>query len=114
MPGETIVLGKDVSYTGISNVREATITTTYGEADITKKGDTSRKIKKTWAEQTLEATCVDAPGCAAGDSISVTVNGGNGHNLSGVEFLVTSVAQEEPLDDIITFTVSATRGVQSA
>jgi hypothetical protein len=110
----TIVLGKDVSYTGISNVREATITTTYGEADITKKGDTSRKIKKTWAEQTLEATCVDAPGCAAGSSISVTVNGGNGHNLSAIEFLVTSVSQEEPLDDIVTFTVSATRGVQTA
>lgn len=114
MAGETIVLGKDVSYTGISNVREGTITTTYGEADITKKGDTSRKIKKTWAEQTLEVTCVDAPGCSAGDAISVTVNGGNGHNLSSVEFLVTSVAQEEPLDDIITYTVSATRGVQSA
>jgi hypothetical protein len=107
----TIVLGKDVTYTGISNVREATITTTYGEADITKKGDTSRKIKKTWAEQTLEATCVDAPGCAAGDDISITVNGGNGHNLSGVTFLVTNVTKEEPLDDIITYTVSATRGV---
>jgi hypothetical protein len=113
MPGETIVLGKDVSYTGISNVREGTITTTYGEADITKKGDTSRKIRKTWAEQTLEVTCVDTPGCTAGSAISVTVNGGNGHNLSGIEFLVTSVTQEEPLDDIITYTVSATRGVQS-
>jgi hypothetical protein len=113
MPGETIVLGKDVSYTGISNVREGTITTTYGEADITKKGDTSRKIRKTWAEQTLEVTCVDTPGCTAGSAISVTVNGGNGHNLSAIEFLVTSVTQEEPLDDIITYTVSATRGVQS-
>ena len=113
MAGETIVLGKDVSYTGISNVREATITTTYGEADVTKKGDSSRKIAKTWAEQTLEATCVDDPGCAAGDSISVSVASGNGHNLSAVEFLVTNVTQEEPLDDIITFTVSATRGVQA-
>ena len=105
---------RTICYTGISNVREATITTTYGEADVTKKGDTSRKIKKTWAEQTLEATCVDAPGCAAGDSISVSVDSGNGHDLSSVEFLVTNVTQEEPLDDIVTYTVSATRGVQSA
>ena len=37
MAGEVIVLGKDVSYTGISNVREGTITTTYGEADITNE-----------------------------------------------------------------------------
>lgn len=112
MAGETIVLGKDVSYTGISNVREATITTTYGEADVTKKGDTSRKIKKTWAEQTLEATCVDDPECEAGDSISVSVTSGNGHALSSLKFLVTNVTIEEPLDDIVTYTVSATRGVQ--
>lgn len=114
MAGETIVLGKDVSWTGIANVREATITTTYGEADVTKKGDSSRKIKKTWAEQTIEATCVDAPGCVAGDAITVSVTSGNGHDLSSVEFLVTSVTIEEPLDDIITYTVSATRGVQTA
>ena len=114
MAGETIVLGKDVSYTGISNVREGTITTTYGEADVTKKGDTSRKFRKTWAEQTLEVTCVDYPGCDAGDVISVSVTSGNGHAFSAVEFLVTNVTQDEPLDDIITYTVSATRGVQSA
>ena len=113
MADETIVLGKDVSYIGISNFREATITTTYGEADVTKKGDSSRKIAKTWAEQTLEATCVDDPGWAAGDSISVSVNSGNGHGLSEVEFLVTNVTEEEPLDDMITYTVSATRGVQA-
>ncbi len=113
MAGEVIKLGKDVSYTGISNVREGTITTTYGEADVTKKGDSSRKIKKTWAEQTLEVTCVDAPGCTVGASISVSVSSGNGHSLSAVEFLVTNITKEEPLDDIITYTVSATRGIQS-
>lgn len=109
----TIKLGKDVVWTGISNVREATITTTYSEIDVTKKGDTKRTFIKGWAEQTLEATCVDAPGCTVGSSISVSVASGNGHSLSGVEFLVTAVNQEEPLDDIITYTVSATRGVQA-
>jgi len=113
MAGEVIKLGKDVSWTGINNVREATITTTYGEADVTKKGDSARKIIKTWAEQTLEATCVDAPGCTVGSSVTVSCTSGNGHSLSSIEFLVTSVAKEEPLDDIITYTVSATRGIQS-
>jgi len=112
MPGETIKLGKDVSYTGLDNVREATVTTTYGEADVTKKGDTSRKFRKTWAEQTLEATCVDYPGCDAGDSITVSVTSGNGHDLQAIEFLVTNVTQDEPLDEIVTYSVSATRGVQ--
>ena len=113
MAGETIVLGKDVTYTGISNVREGTITTAHSEIDKTKKGDSKRTILKGWATLTLEVTCVDSPGCSAGSVITVSTSNANGHNLSAVEFLVTSVSQSEPLDDIITYTVSATRGVQS-
>lgn len=112
MAGETIVLGKDVSYTGISNVREGSITTTFTEVDKTKKGDTARLVVRGWAEQTLEVTCVDAPGCSEGSAITVSTNNANGHNLTSIKFLVTSVSQSEPLDDIITYTVSATRGVQ--
>ena len=40
MAGETIVLGKNVSYPGVNNVREGSITTTFTEIDKTKKGDT--------------------------------------------------------------------------
>jgi len=112
MAGEVIVLGKDVTYTGVSNVREGTITTTYTEIDRTAKGDSNRRIIKGWAEQTLEVTCVDLPGCSAGSVITVSTNNANGHNLTSVKFLVTSVSQSDPLDDITTFTVSATRGVQ--
>lgn len=108
----TIVLGKDVTITGISNVRTATITTSGSEIDVTKKGDGSRKFRKGWLEQTLEVECVDAPGCDAGDVVTVSSNSGNGHNLSSVKFLVTSVAISEPLDDIVSYTVSATRGAQ--
>lgn len=112
MAGETIILGKNCTYTGISNVREATITTTFTEIDKTKQGDTERTIVRGWAEQTLEATCVDSPGVTEGSVVTVTASGANGHNLSGVKFLVTNVSQSEPLDDIVTYTVSATRGVQ--
>jgi len=114
MAGETITLAKDATFTGISNVRDATLTTTYTEIDKTKKGDSERKIIKGWATLTLEVTCVDAPGCAAGGVVTVSSGNANGHYLSSVEFLVTSVAQSEPLDDIITYTVSATRGIQTA
>jgi hypothetical protein len=112
MAGEVIVLGKDVVYTGISNVREGTITTTFTEVDKTKKGDTARTIVKGWAEQTLEVTCVDAPGVTRGSVVTVSNTGANGHALSSIKFLVTNVTQNEPLDDITTFSVSATRGVQ--
>lgn len=112
MAGEVIVLGKDVTYTGISNVREGTITTTYTEIDKTKKGDSNRSFVKGWAEQTLEATCVDNPAVTPGSVVTVSTSNANGHNLTSVKFLVTNVSQSEPLDDIITYTVSATRGVQ--
>ena len=112
MAGETIVLGKDVSYTGINNVREATITSTWGEADSTIKGQASRSFTRTWIEQTLEATTVGDPGCGVGDDITVSVNAGNGHDLDAVVFLVTGVTKDESLDDVFTYSVSATRGVQ--
>jgi hypothetical protein len=112
MAGETILLGRNVTYSGISNVREGTITTTFTEVDKTKVGDTERSFNKGWAETTLEVTCVDVPGVVEGTVVTVSASGANGHNLSGVKFLVTNVTQNEPLDDIITYTVSATRGVQ--
>jgi hypothetical protein len=112
MAGETIVLGKNVTYTGISNVSEGSITTTFTEVDKTKAGDTERTILRGWAEQTLEVTCIDSPGVNEGSVVTVTASGANGHNLSSIKFLVTSVSTSEPLDDKITYSVSCTRGVQ--
>ncbi len=112
MSSATIVLGKNVSYTGVNNVREGSITTTFTEIDKTKKGDTVRTIVEGWAEQTLELTCVDTPGVTEGSVVTVSNTGSNGHALPSVKFLVTNVSRSEPLDDIVTFTVSATRGVQ--
>jgi hypothetical protein len=112
MAGETIVLGKNVTYTGISNVSEGSITTTFTEIDKTKSGDTERTIIRGWAEQTLEVTCIDSPGVNEGSVVTVSASGANGHNLSSIKFLVTSVSTSEPLDDKITYSVSCTRGVQ--
>ena len=112
MAGETIVLGKNVTYTGVSNVSDGSITTTFTEIDKTKSGDTERTILRGWAEQTLDLTCIDAPGVSVGSVVTVSATGANGHNLSSVKFLVTSVSQSEPLDDKVTFNVSCTRGVQ--
>jgi hypothetical protein len=112
MAGETIVLGKNVTYTGISNVSEGSITTTFTEVDKTKAGDTERTILRGWAEQTLEVTCIDSPGVNEGSVVTVSASGANGHNLSSIKFLVTSVSTSEPLDDKITYSVSCTRGVQ--
>ena len=109
MAGETIVLGKNVTYTGVSNVSDGSITTTFTEIDKTKSGDTERTILRGWAEQTLDLTCIDAPGVSVGSVVAVSATG---HNLSSVKFLVTSVSQSEPLDDKVTFSVSCTRGVQ--
>ena len=107
MPGSTsIQLGKDVTLTGISNARSCTVTSSASEIDTTSlSGATHRRFSKGLAEQTIEFECTDAPGCASGDTITIggTNTGGN------ASYIVTSVAQSEPIDGIVTYTVSGTR-----
>lgn len=99
-----IQLGKDVEITGIANARSCTISNSANEIDVTKFGDTSRKFRKGLIEQTAEVECVDDPGVEAGDVFSLA-----GTNTGNAVYIVTSVKRDEPLDGIVTYTVSATR-----
>jgi hypothetical protein len=100
-----VTLGKDVTISGLSNARSITVNNTANEVDVTKFGDTFRKFVKAMVEQTIEVECVDAPGKAVGETFTLT------GTTTGdtVEFVVTNVAQSQPIDGIITFTVSAQR-----
>ena len=100
-----VTLGKDVTITGVTGVRSVSVNNSAAEVDVTKFGDTRRKFKKALVEQTAELECVDDPGVAVGNSF--TLGGPTFGNT--VEFIVTSIAQAEPIDGIITYTVSATR-----
>lgn len=106
MPVSTnIQLGKDVNLTGISNARSCTVTSSASEIDTTSlNGGTHRRFSKGLAEQTIEIECVDAPGCASGDTILI-----GGTETGNASYIVTSVAQSEPIDGIVTYTVSGTR-----
>lgn len=99
-----ITLGKDVSITGVANARTVTVNNSASEVDVTKLGDTSRKFRKAVIEQTVEVECVDDPGVDVGDTFTLA-----GSGTGNVKYVVTSVAQSEPIDGIITFTVSASR-----
>lgn len=104
-----ITLGKDVTITGITNARSVTVNNTANEVDITKFGDGTRKFCKALIEQTCEVECVDVP---VGDSGSIQA--GETFTLSGsdtgdVKYIVTSISEAQPLDGIITYTVSAVR-----
>jgi hypothetical protein len=99
-----VTLGKDVTITGVSNARTVTVTNSAAEVDVTKLGDTSRKFRKALIEQTVEVECVDAPGVDAGDTFTLS-----GATTGNVEYIVTSVAEADPIDGIKTFTVSASR-----
>jgi hypothetical protein len=103
-----ITLGKDVTITGVSNARSCTVTSSASEVDVTKFGDSSRKFRKALIEQTIEVECVDDPGVEAGDAFTIT-----GTETGNADYICTSVAQSEPLDGIVTFTVSGTRTVAS-
>jgi hypothetical protein len=101
-----ITLGKDVTIAGVSNARSCTVTSSASEVDVTKLGDSSRKYRKALIEQTIEVECVDDPGVEAGDVFTIT-----GTETGNADYICTSVAQSEPLDGIVTFTVSGSRTV---
>ena len=99
-----ITLGKDVSITGVANARTVTVNNSASEIDVTKLGDTSRKFRKATIEQTVEVECVDDPGVDVGDTFTLA-----GTDTGNVKYVVTNVAKAEPIDGLITFTVSASR-----
>ena len=81
---------------------------TANEVDVTKFGDTSRRFRKSLIEQTCELECVDDPGVEAGDTFTLT-----GTNTgASIVYIVTSVKRDEPIDGIVTYTVSASRAEQ--
>lgn len=102
-----ITLGKDVTVTGVTNSRSATVTNSASDVDVTKFGDTSRKFRKALIEQTVELECVDAPGVSVGGTFTI-----GGTQTGNATYVCTNVAQSQPLDGIITYTVSGTRTLQ--
>jgi len=103
-PSTTITLGKDVTITGVANARSATVTNSASDVDVTKLGDTSRKFRKALIEQTIELECVDAPGVSIGGTFTIA-----GTQTGNATYICTNVSQSQPLDGIITFTVSGSR-----
>ena len=99
-----VTLGKDVTITGISNARSVTVNNTAAEVDVTKLGDTSRKFRKALIEQTVEVECVAAPGVTVGNTFTLS-----GPSTGNVKYVVTNVAEADPIDGIKTFTVSGSR-----
>jgi hypothetical protein len=99
-----VTLGKDVTISGVSNARTVTVNNSAAEVDVTKLGDTSRRYRKAMIEQTVEVECVDDPGVDAGDTFTLS-----GADTGNVKYVVTSVAEADPIDGIKTFTVSASR-----
>jgi|TARA_R100000084_G_scaffold79997_1_gene36688 hypothetical protein len=100
----TYTLGKDVSISGVNNARSFTVSQSVTEIDVTKFGDTERKIKKGVVEQTVEVECVDAHGVTLGGTFALT-----GTDIGNATYVVTSIKEDNPIDGIKTFTVSGAR-----
>jgi hypothetical protein len=104
----TITLGKDVTVTGVSHARSVTVSSSATEIDTTVLGASARSFSKGLIEQKIDVECVDAPGCASGDTITIA-----GTHTGDASYIVTSIAQAEPIDGIVTYTVSASRTTSS-
>ena len=102
-----VVLGKNVTVTGLTGARTITVNNTANEIDVTKFGDTFRIFRKGLIEQTIEVECVDVPGVNIGATFTLTDT--NLATNDGVEYVVTNIARSEPIDGIVTYTVSASR-----
>lgn len=102
----TITLGKDVTVTGVNNARSCTVTNTASEVDVTKFGDTSRKFRKALIEQTVEVECIDSPGVSIGGTFTI-----GGTATGNATYICTNLSESQPLDGIVTYTVSGTRTV---
>jgi hypothetical protein len=99
-----VKLGKDVTIGTIANARSVTVSNTANEVDVTKFGDTTRKFVKAMVEQTVEVECVDAPGVTIGGTFTLS-----GSDTGNVKYVVTNITQSQPIDGIITYTVSGQR-----
>lgn len=99
----TFSLGKEATISGVTNanVRSVTATVEASQIDVTKRGDTERKYKAGFQEATIEIEMLDGPP-SVGAELTVA------HDNSGLDakFIVTSVARNEPLDDVVTFNVT--------
>jgi hypothetical protein len=104
----TIQLGKNVTITGVSNARSCTVSHSASEIDVTKLGDTSRKFRKAMIEQTVEVECVDDPGVTIGGTFTI-----GGTVTGNATYVCTSIARAEPLDGIVTYSVSGSRTISS-
>jgi Tfp pilus assembly protein PilW len=100
----TIQLGKDVSVTGVANARSCTVTSTASDIDVTKFGDTSRKFRKALIEQTIEVECVDTPNVTIGGTFTIA-----GTTTGNATYICTNISESQPLDGIVTYTVSGSR-----
>ena len=99
-----VTLGKDVTVSGVANARSVTADATANEIDVTALGDTARKFRKSHIELTVEVECVDDPGVSVGGTFTL-----GGATVGGSQlFVVTAVTENQPLDDIVTYTVSGT------
>ena len=109
MPDFTVTLGKDVTITGVSHARSCTVSSSASEIDVTAFGDANRKFRRGMIEQTVDVECVDAPGVSVGGTFVL-----GGTETGAATYIVTSVARNEPLDDIVTYTVSGKRSAAAS
>ena len=96
-------LGKDFTITGIDNARSVSSSVSATTIDVTKFGDTEKKFRAGLAEAKIDVECVDDPGCEAGDTVSIVAGGMTD------DFIVISVAKSDPIDGIVTYSVSCSR-----
>lgn len=100
----SITLGKDAGDPGVgAAVRSVTASSEASQVDKTARGDTSRKYFAGFKNGTVEVECLDNPNVDVGDDVTLSAGHASG------PFKVMSVRRNEPLDDVVTYTITCQR-----
>jgi hypothetical protein len=100
----TISLGKDQGSPGVGvGVRSVSASSEAAQIDKTVRGATSRSYLAGFKTQTVEVECLDDPGVDPGDDVTLSAGHASG------PFKVMSVRRNEPLDDVVSYTVTCQR-----
>lgn len=107
----TYQLGKDVTVSGFSGVRDVSFTAEAEQVDITTRDTTGNGYKQMAAgftTNTIELTVLGDASKSVGSSVSVT------SSIGSVSGIIVSAQRSEPIDDVISYKLTIKPGNAAA
>lgn len=103
----TYTLGKDVTVSGFTGVRDVSYTAEAEQVDVTTRDTTGNGFKQMAAgftNATIELTVLGDASRSVGSSVSIT------SSIGSVSGIIVSAQRSEPIDDVISYKLTVKPG----